>query len=177
MSEDTAARGRLTIDPPLTWAECTGLPVSTPDGGPNGWDVYLLLTEEQEPTDNGVAVTWTAGAIAVTSYPFREVLPEVQAIVEAIDDSHSITGHIECVYARGEDIWRIAVRDGRAVEVRPVWPDQADRYVLATAAGGDAILLGPHGQVYTTGDTAGLAETDGWQRLYRRVPVAGGGQQ
>lgn len=162
MSEDTHAHGAIIIDPPIAWTTvaCPVAWLAMPhDGGP--WrDALLRVVETQEATDDGILIRRTLDAIVPADLLGHHLLDQVQEIVDHFGAGRTFTGHLDCAYAGGEDVWRIAVRDGRAVEIRPTWPDELDRYVLATAADGQAILLGPDGNICVTADSAGLAEPD-----------------
>jgi hypothetical protein len=171
MSGDTHVRGAILIDPPIDWAAvaCPVAWLAIPRSEGPWRDALLRVIETQEPTVGGILVRRTLDAIVPADLIGHHLLANVQQIVDHLGEGRTFSGHLECRYAR-EDLWRIAVRDGRAVEIRPTWPDETDRYVIATAADGQAILLGPHGQVLVTADSAGLAEPD-WRRLYRRIPA------
>jgi hypothetical protein len=172
MSEDTTAHGAILIDPPIDWTSvaCPAAWLAIPRSEGPWRDALLRVVETQEPTAGGILVRRTLDAIVPANLIGHHLLAHVQQIVDHLGEGRTFTGHLECAYAGGEDVWRIAVRDGRAVEIRPTWPDETDRYVLATGAGAQAILLGPHGQVLVTADSAGYAEPE-WQRLYRRIPA------
>lgn len=173
MGGDTHARGAILVDPPIDWAQvsCPANWLNLPNTE-GGRGALLRVLETEERTADGLLIRRTLDAIVPASLIAYDLLENVQEIVDRFGEGRTFTGHLDCTYARGEDVWRIAVRDGRAVELRPTWPDEQDRYVIATAADGQAILLGPDGNVCVTADSAGLAEPD-WQRLYRRIPAAG----
>lgn len=52
----------------------------------------------------------------------------LDVVQQAIDSfpGHTFTGHLHCEGEENADIWRVAIRDGRAVKVEPriVWPDE-----------------------------------------------------
>lgn len=125
----TRFSGEVRIVPPLTWAEVKDSPWLSPEEG----DLMLRLDVEEEPGTDGSAVTRTrrtAGAIV----PIREDAyrgyhadDHLQEIVEAFP-GHEFTGHISAEGEEAGDLWRLAVRDGKAVrdEPRILWPGDPD---------------------------------------------------
>lgn len=105
----TDLSGEIHIAPPLTWEEIV-------DGPPLA-DLRLCLADDGED-----ARAYDA-AVPATDHP-RDILGELQALVDAHGESHAFAGHIE-VRDFGE-VWRLAVRDGRAVRIEPplVWPEE-----------------------------------------------------
>jgi hypothetical protein len=170
MSEDTTAHGAIVIDPPIVWTTvaCPAAWLAIDhDGGP--WrDALLRVVETQEDTPDGVLIRRALDAIVPASLLGHDLLEQVQEIVDRFGAGRTFSGHLECIYAGGEDVWRIAIRDGRAVEIRPTWPDEQDRYEVATTAAGSTVWLTPHGDVLV--DYPNRDHPDaGWQRLYSRI--------
>lgn len=126
MSEDTRITGAILIHPPLIWAELddpalSGL-LSIDD---RQHDAVLRVVETVERTPTGTATHRVADAIVATTFPGADLTSDVQHIVNLFGANHTFSGRLDCVWAHGEDIWRVVVRDGKAVEVRPTWPDEA----------------------------------------------------
>jgi len=64
---------------------------------------------------------------AMSSFSGYDVTAHVQEIVSRWGDGRTFAGRIEVVAEDGEQ-WRVAVRNGRAVEFKPsiVWPDDSE---------------------------------------------------
>jgi hypothetical protein len=123
MGYRTSVIGEITITPPLTWAEFKNSPFADGDG----LDVKLRIETETVDTDDGPLMRKTATALIPTWDEAFKAYHTVEHVQRAIDafPGHTFTGRLDC---KGEnaDMWRVVVRDGRAVEVRPhiVWPDE-----------------------------------------------------
>lgn len=99
--------GEIAISPPLAWEEIV-------DGPPLA-GLRLRLAGDGEDTRAYDAAAPATG---------RDIVAELQALVDAHGETHRFTGHIE---ARDVgEVRRLAVRDGRAewVEPRLVWPGE-----------------------------------------------------
>lgn len=107
----TTATGEFRIEPPLTWAEIKNSP-------------YL------PETDEGTLTRRYADAIVpVTDEPYKgyEIIATVQKIIDA-HPGHTLSGRFDCEGEEAGDLWRLVVRDGRAVQVKPqiVWPEGSE---------------------------------------------------
>jgi hypothetical protein len=131
--------GEITIDPPLTWAQAKDHPFRKPDGGDVNWRTALCLVmhEENQETDRGVLhLRQGVGVQYAWERPekCREVLGELQRIVDLAGPAHTFTGALEGTGSDFGDIWLLRVIDGRAVRWLPTitWPDGTvlvnDRY-------------------------------------------------
>jgi hypothetical protein len=126
----TRVTGELRIEPPLTWAEFKDSPFL--QGGPNDdtdYNVCLKTTEETVDTDDGQLVRKTAAEVLPRwddSFKAYHLVEHVQAVVDAFP-GRAFTGRLECEGEEAGDLWRVVVRDGRAVKIEPriVWPDEA----------------------------------------------------
>ncbi len=119
---------RITIEPSLTWAEVKGSPWLDRSHG----SVMLDLREEEvtQETDEGTTVFTRKTVVAVIpvsedSYKGYGIVEDVQKIVDAFP-GHAWKGYISAEGEEAGDLWRLAVRDGRAMQVKPriVWPDE-----------------------------------------------------
>lgn len=121
MGYNTRITGNIEIVPPLKPAEIKRLPEFN--------DVRIATaTETIETEDGDELVRYTRTAIVPDSddrYRAYSVVEEVQAIIDAHPD-RGFYGYLE---GRGEDdydLWRLSVRDGKAVKTmaRIVWDDE-----------------------------------------------------
>lgn len=121
--------GEITIDPPIPWGELQrSLFVPTPER--NEWDrlAWLRVVQETEEIDEGTLIRREAVAIRPSEADelrAHGLAADVQAIIDAHGHGRTFSGFIFVRGAESPDIWRVAVEDGRAVEVRPriIWPD------------------------------------------------------
>ncbi|WP_431781768.1 DUF6205 family protein [Streptomyces chumphonensis] len=123
----TTVEGEITITPPLTWAELKDSPFGR-NPNPALRDVTLVIAEEKVDTDEGPLLRRTGTALVPTYADGYKAYHLVEHVQEAIDafPGHTFAGRLDCSGADAGDMWRVVVRDGRAVEVRPriVWPDE-----------------------------------------------------
>lgn len=130
MSYITHVTGEFTITPPLPWREFQDSRFA-PDNAKSNRDPDLLLRVEEVAVDtvDGQLIRKTAVALEmreIDEYNSRNLLAQVQEAVDAFPD-HEFTGRLDCAGEENADLWRVVVRDGRAVKVVPeiVWPDDA----------------------------------------------------
>lgn len=145
MSEDTRVTGEIRIDPPITWGELHD----------ERWalagdrDAVVRVETEEVDTPEGLLAKHRGVAIIPerqdqSAYHLTE---HVQAIVDRFGRApdgtpiRTFTGHLECVWAGGEEMWRVVVEDGQAKRVKPifVWPGDEDLVRRIRSA------LAPHG--------------------------------
>ncbi|MEV8418762.1 DUF6205 family protein [Streptomyces niveus] len=91
-------------------------------------NVMLAITEERVDTPEGELTRRTASALVPRwdeSFKAYHLLEHVQMAINTFP-SHTFTGRLECEGEDNTDLWRVVVRDGRAVKVQPriVWPDE-----------------------------------------------------
>ncbi|MFK0018248.1 DUF6205 family protein [Streptomyces sp. NPDC090798] len=129
MSYTTHVRGEFAIEPPLAWSEFNESKFA-PENVANSYTPSLILrvSEERVDTEDGVFFRRTATALVmreIDEYRERGLVEEVQAAVDSFP-GHAFTGRLECEGEENTDLWRVVVRDGRAVRVEPriVWPDE-----------------------------------------------------
>ncbi|MEV2277826.1 DUF6205 family protein [Nocardiopsis sp. NPDC049922] len=119
MAYNTRHTGKITIAPPLSWAEIKR--------GPGLEDLRLITDEAHTDTETGRTTVITASAVApLTEEPFTgyEMAAELQALVDAHGARHAFVGHIQGEGEETGDLWRLMVRDEQAVKVLPtiIWP-------------------------------------------------------
>ncbi|MFE4718369.1 DUF6205 family protein [Streptomyces sp. NPDC056728] len=131
MSYTTHVRGEFTIEPPLTWNEIKASPFEPVGRGKCGTvdiDLDLRIEETSVDTDEGTLVRRTGTALVmreIDEYRERNLVAQVQQCIELFP-GHTFTGRLECEGEENTDLWRVVIRDGRAVRVEPriVWPDE-----------------------------------------------------
>lgn len=138
---DTRVTGAISIEPPLTWLELRDnpvargkMPVAVRDsrerrrGVRRDLDARVRVDEVEVETPDGPLIRREGVAIVAANegaYGAYDLTSDVELIVQAFP-GHGYRGYLEC---RSEDeMWRVIVRDGRAVEVRPgtAWPHEQD---------------------------------------------------
>lgn len=122
MSYHSRFLGAIQIDPPLTAQEIRITPRLR--------DLDLKKTEHEEVTETGMIYTVTCASVASWTVGPRDgvyVIEDLQKIVDTHGQKHQFTGHISVMGEDAEDIWRLTVKGGRAVQVRPyiTWPEEA----------------------------------------------------
>jgi hypothetical protein len=129
MGYTTRVDGEFAITPPLTWNEFKDSEFA-PHNAKSGWEPSLILRvdEDSVDTDEGPLLRRTATALAmrqIDGYRERGLVAEVQKAIDSFP-GHTFTGRLDCEGEENTDMWRVVVRDGRAVRVEPriVWPDE-----------------------------------------------------
>ena len=131
MGYNTHVTGEFTITPPLAWQEFKDSPFSPyPPAGDYSIELVLRVDEENVDTADGPLLRRTASALVMSEideYRAHGLLEVVQRAVDAFP-GHEFTGRLDCEGEENADLWRVVVRDGRAVKVVPriVWPDEGD---------------------------------------------------
>jgi hypothetical protein len=128
MGYTTHVEGELTISPPLTWNEFKDSPFYALQQYDAQRDLMLRVDETEVDTDGGVLTRRTASALVMAwedEYRAYNLMDHVQEAVTAFP-GHTWSGRLECEGEENTDMWRVVVRDGRAVRVEPriVWPDE-----------------------------------------------------
>lgn len=125
----THVTGEFTITPPLTWPEFKDSQFA-PGNITDSYDPELILRVAEEPvdTDDGPLLRRTATALVmreIDEYRAYNLLAQVQTAVDSFP-GHTFTGRLDCEGEESADLWRVVVREGRAVKVEPriVWPDE-----------------------------------------------------
>lgn len=131
MGYTTHVNGEFTITPPLAWNEFKDsefAPHNITDR--HDPDLILRVSEESVDTEDGPLLRRTATALVmreIDEYCAYNLLDQVRKAVDSFP-GHTFTGRLECEGEENTDLWRVVVRDGRAVKVTPriVWPDEED---------------------------------------------------
>jgi hypothetical protein len=128
MGYTTHVDGEFAITPPLTWNEFKDSEFA-PHNAKNSWEPSLILRVDEAPvdTDEGPLLRRTATALVmreIDEYRERGLVAEVQKAIDSFP-GHTFTGRLDCEGEENTDMWRVVVRDGRAVKVEPriVWPE------------------------------------------------------
>ncbi|MGW4670132.1 DUF6205 family protein [Streptomyces sp. NPDC004324] len=125
MGYTTRVDGEFAIEPPLTWTEFKDSEFASDHiGAP---DLVLRVTEEAIDTDDGPLLKRTATALVmreIDEYRAHNLLAQVQKAVDSFP-GHTFTGRLDCEGEENTDLWRVVVRDGRALKIVPqiVWPE------------------------------------------------------
>lgn len=134
MSGDASISGRIAISPPITWGELHDKPWATGQQAGHYPDVKVDLDTTEEHTATGVTKHMSGVAIVPTGHETNgyELTAEVDRIVGQFVRTPSgtvriFTGFLHVIWGGGEDVYRVIVRDGDIVEVKPqmVWPSGA----------------------------------------------------
>lgn len=132
MSYTTDFTGEIRINPPIPWAEIKNSPFTERTDHytwyPDSKDVKFEIEEIFTETDQGTLITRSAVAVisAEQEEPRgRDTTKHLQELIDAHGDGRTFTGHLDAAGERAGDLWRLQVRNGRAVVVKPriVWPD------------------------------------------------------
>jgi hypothetical protein len=126
----TSVEGEIAIEPPLVWSEFkdsrfNSQSLDSYDGMSN---IKLRIHEETVDTDEGQLVRFTATALVPAwgeSSNYYHLVEHVQAAIDSFR-GHTFSGRFECSGEEPGDLWRLVIREGRAVKVKPqlVWPDE-----------------------------------------------------
>jgi hypothetical protein len=127
----TRVTGEFAITPPLTWDEIMGsrFHVVCPDlQYADGIDLGLRIHEESTETPEGTLIRRTAAALVmpeIDEYRAYTLIEQVQRVVDMFP-AHDWTGRLDCEGEDNTDVWRVVIRDGRALKIEPriVWPDE-----------------------------------------------------
>lgn len=129
MGYRTHVTGELNITPPLVWSEIRDTPfnASSLDSYDGLMEVKLRIQEVRVETDEGSLIRKTASTLIGAfeeGYKAYHLVDHVQMAVDAFP-GHTWTGRFDCEGEENGDLWRVVIRDGRAVKVTPriVWPD------------------------------------------------------
>lgn len=128
MGYSTSVDGEITITPPLAWNEIKDSPFLTNPGYKLG--VVLKVTEETVDTDEGQLTRKTSSVLVPAwedAFKAYSLVEDVQGAIDAFP-GHTFTGRLDCEGEENADLWRVVIRDSRAVKVVPeiVWPDDAE---------------------------------------------------
>lgn len=171
----TNVTGEFTITPPITWTEMKDTPYASDDW--QAGDLKLHIVENTVDTPQGELVERTASTLSlreIDEYRAYNLIADVQAAVDAFP-GHEFTGHLHCEGEENDDIWRVAIRDGRAVEVksRIVWNEEPAGGELDRLRAVEQAAYAFAEEMATYCSPHGVA-ADYAQRLTERLDQAGG---
>lgn len=144
MGYTTRFHGQIDIEPPIPWGQirdCPFLPEISRGYG-SGRDLMFVVEETERDTDDGTVIVRSAVAVVSTWEDEARGYHMVEHLQELVDTfpEHDFVGRLDCEGADPGDLWRLTVKDGRAVRVDPriVWPDdeEAAAELLAAQAWG-----------------------------------------
>jgi hypothetical protein len=89
--------------------------------------VHLEVSSETVTTDEGMLTRFTSDAIVPStddSFKVYSLMEDVQKIVSDFPD-HTFSGYLYVEGEENDDMWRLYVKDGKAIQVKPeiVWPE------------------------------------------------------
>jgi hypothetical protein len=137
MSGDARISGRIRIDPPITWPELAGKEWATEgDKMPDGYwaDAKVQVDHRDVDTDQGVLSVRLGVAIVpeggeTSGYTLTSSVEQIVAEFGTAPNGNprSFAGFLHMVWGGGEELHRVHVVDGHAVEVQPTltWPEGA----------------------------------------------------
>jgi hypothetical protein len=127
MGYTTHVTGEFAITPPLTYKEFQHSRFA-PHQQTSRYNPSLVLrvTEKSLENDEGVFIKKTATDLVmrqIDEYREQGLVEEVQSAVDEFP-GHTFTGYLDCEGDENTDIWRVYVKDGKAIRVEPeiVWP-------------------------------------------------------
>lgn len=129
MGYTTHVTGEFAITPPLTWPEFRDSQFALHNIHLSFEPSLILRVDEDTvDTNEGPLLRRTATALVmreIDEYRERGLVDEVQAAIDAFP-GHAWSGRLDCYGEANTDMWRVVIRDGRAVRVEPriVWPDE-----------------------------------------------------
>lgn len=89
--------------------------------------VYVDYEQHLKDYEDYTAVKFIAPEIKPTNSNMKaySIVEDVQKIVDTLGEGYMYSGYIELNGEESGDLWRIYVRNGKAVEVKPeiVWPE------------------------------------------------------
>lgn len=123
MSYEVTVTGSIKIDPPLNHKEIR----EAPCWDSCAHDITMKIDEKREESDTGTLIQQSSSALIAcerVGYSAYHVEDNINEMIRTFPD-HTFSGHFECQGREVGDLWRIAVKDNKAVQVRPtiVWPD------------------------------------------------------
>jgi hypothetical protein len=145
MSGDARITGRIRITPPITWRELDGKRWAIGPDGRRYPDAVVEVDHQEMDTGQGVLSVRLGVAIIpeggeTNGYTLTEDVDRIVHEFATAPDgtTRRFEGWLHLVWAAGEEIHRVHVVDGAAVEARPqvVWPVGARDEDAAAPEGG-----------------------------------------
>lgn len=132
MGYTTHVEGEFRIDPPLTWREIEASPFEQVGSVylARGIDLELAVEEQEKQIEEGVAFIRSASRLVmphIDEYRAYTLIEQVQKVLDMFPGK-TFSGSLSCEGEENTDIWRVEIRDGRAVKVEPkiMWPKEVD---------------------------------------------------
>lgn len=127
MGYNTRVTGEFELIPPVPWEKFKDSMFAPDSTNTYDADLRLLVEEARVDTASGTAFIRMATRLVmreIDEYRAYHLLDQVQKAVDEFA-GHTFVGRLNCKGEESGDLWRVVVRDGRAIEVRPeiVWPD------------------------------------------------------
>jgi hypothetical protein len=117
--------GEIRVDPPIPADAVTA--AGFPEAGRyGGKDVAVKVVEVPVEGVPGAYRRLVAAIVPCMSvYTAYQIDEHIQQVVSRWGEGRTFSGRIDCVDPIEGDQWRLQVRDGRVVTVKPriVWPD------------------------------------------------------
>lgn len=149
----TTWSGKITIDPPIPWSEMADSPYRDEDNG-NDTDAEIVTNSQYDKATD----TFTRRGVAIQNRwedhsKSYDMVENVQAIVDTFGEGRTFSGCIEADGEEAGDQWRLYVRNGKAVRVKPLilWPVEEEFVLDEGYEDGDMIMDGK-GNFFTYSD-------------------------
>lgn len=133
MGYRTDARGQISISPPIPWGEIKDSPFLPGNARARATerDIMFRIDSEEVETAEGTLTRRAAVAMEQSWGDDSRNYNIVAHLQEAIDrygKNHTFTGRFDMSGEESGDVWRVCIRNGKAVRVDPVvtWPDDED---------------------------------------------------
>ena len=121
--------GEITITPPISWKELQEKGYNKEGRWTSDWThVRLEVEAETVSTDDGELTRYTAEAIVPStddSFKAYGLTKHVQKIVDDFPEHDFTGGYFQVEGEDNVDLWRVYVRRGKTIEVKPEikWPE------------------------------------------------------
>jgi hypothetical protein len=131
VSNPTHIEGRIKVTPPIPWGKIKDSPYLKENArvSYNYPDAVFDVTETVVHVEEGELTRREAVAIvpADGETSARTLISDVQAIIDAHPD-HEFTGRFDCEGEENADIWRVIIRNRKAIDVyaQITWPQDCE---------------------------------------------------
>lgn len=129
MGYNTRFDGEISFHPPIPWSEVEGTPFDSTQRPPR--EVQFNTVDEKK-TEDGWEMTRRLAVGIVATYASDtksySIVEHLQELLDRWAEGRTFYGRIDAEGGDTGDMWRLCVRNGRAVKVTPVitWPDEGD---------------------------------------------------
>lgn len=125
--------GEITFTPPIPWSEVEGGPFDEAPADARGMQKEIKFRAVEEVRAEGEWRMTRRIAVAVVprwegQFKAYHLTEHLQELVDRFGEGRTFSGRFEVEGEDAADIWRLRVRDGRAVEIKPIitWPDDEE---------------------------------------------------